>query len=119
MPIFYNKSANSPKEIDCIRVDGASDEGPAHDVVQYWWTDWHLAHNKIATLVTSRSSGSSYLNRVELQNGCLSIGHSNAFIPDQKMKKLHVDIGLTTIRDINVHLKKYPLGDHVLVKKHD
>ena len=81
MPIFYNKSANSPKEIDCIRVDGASDEGPAHEVVQYWWTEWHLAHNKIATLVTSRSSGSSYLNRVELQNGCLSLGHSNAFIP--------------------------------------
>lgn len=32
-------------------------------------------------LVTARSSGSSYLNRVELQNGCLSCGHSNVFIP--------------------------------------
>lgn len=27
------------------------------------------------------SSGSSYLNRVELQSGCLSLGHSNLFIP--------------------------------------
>ena len=36
---------------------------------------------KVATLVTSRFSGSSYLNRVELQNGCLSLGHSNTFIP--------------------------------------
>ena len=36
---------------------------------------------KVATLVTTRSSGSSYLNRVELQNGCLSLGHANLFIP--------------------------------------
>ena len=34
----------------------------------------------MATLVT-RSSGSSHLNRVELQNGCHSRGHSNLFIP--------------------------------------
>ena len=33
------------------------------------------------TLVTTRSSGSSYLNRVELQNGCLSLGHASTFIP--------------------------------------
>jgi len=33
------------------------------------------------TLVTTRSSGSSYLNRVELQNGCLALGHSNTYIP--------------------------------------
>ena len=32
-------------------------------------------------LVTTRSSGSSYLNRVELQNGCISLGHSDTFIP--------------------------------------
>ena len=32
-------------------------------------------------MVTTRSSGSSFLNRVELQNGCLSRGHSNLFIP--------------------------------------
>ena len=30
---------------------------------------------------TTRCSGSSFLNRVELQNGCLSLGHSNTFIP--------------------------------------
>ena len=33
------------------------------------------------TLVKTRCSGDSYLNRVELQNGCLSRGHSNTFIP--------------------------------------
>ena len=32
-------------------------------------------------MVTTRSSSSSFLNRVELQNGCLSRGHSNLFIP--------------------------------------
>lgn len=36
---------------------------------------------KVATLVTTRCSGCSYMNRVELQNGCLSRGHSNTFIP--------------------------------------
>lgn len=35
----------------------------------------------VVTLVTTRSSGSSYLNRVELQNGCLTRAHSNLFIP--------------------------------------
>ena len=34
-----------------------------------------------ATIITTRSGGSSYKNRVELQNGCLSRGHSNTFIP--------------------------------------
>ena len=29
----------------------------------------------------TRSSGSSYLNGFELQNSCLSLGHSNTFIP--------------------------------------
>ena len=30
--------------------------------------------------VTSRCSGNSFLNRVELQNGCLALGHANLFI---------------------------------------
>ena len=81
LPVFHNQETSSPKEIDCIRVDGASDEGPAHEIVQYYWTEWHINHGKVATLITSRCSGSSYLNRVELQNGCLSLGHSNTFIP--------------------------------------
>ena len=78
-PVFLHLSA--PKPIDCIRVDGAMDEGPSHDEVQFWWTERHIAKQKVATIVTTRSSGSSYLNRVELQNGCLAHGHSNTFIP--------------------------------------
>ena len=35
----------------------------------------------MATLITARSSGASYLNRMELQNGCLTRGHANLFIP--------------------------------------
>ena len=31
--------------------------------------------------MSARCSGSSYLNRVELQNGCLALGHANLFIP--------------------------------------
>jgi hypothetical protein len=79
--VFYNSETGHPKLIDCIRVDGASDEGPAHEVVQYFWTNWHFTQGKVVTLLTTRSSGSSYLNRVELQNGCLSLGHANTFIP--------------------------------------
>lgn len=80
-PVFCIPNTNVCKPIDCIRVDGATDEGPPHEIIQYWWTEWHIIQRKVATLVTTRSSGSSYLNRVELQNGCLSLGHSNTFIP--------------------------------------
>ena len=77
---FYDADGQ-PKQVDCIRVDGASDEGPVHEEVQFWWTERHYEERKVATLLTSRSSGSSYLNRVELQNGCLSRAHANTFIP--------------------------------------
>ena len=79
--VFKNPKTGVNKPYDCIRVDGATDEGPSHELVQFWWTEWHVTQRKVATLVTTRSSGSSYLNRVELQNGCLSLGHSNTFIP--------------------------------------
>ena len=69
------------KLIDCIRVHGATDEGPSHNEVQFVWTEHHLNTGKLCTIVTSRFSGGSYLNRVELQNGCLAQGHSNLFIP--------------------------------------
>ena len=69
------------KPIESIRVDGATDEGPSHEEVQFWWTAHHLKRGNLVTLVTSRASGSSYLNRVELQNGCLALAHTNLFIP--------------------------------------
>lgn len=69
------------KDIECIRVDGASDDGPGHDEVQFYWTERHLSMSKACTIVTTRHSGSSYLNKVELLNGCISVGHSNVFIP--------------------------------------
>lgn len=75
------KPCMKKKPIDCIRVDGAADEGPSHKEVQFMWTERHLEQEKVCTLVTTRCSGSSYLNRVELQNGCLSVAHGNIFIP--------------------------------------
>ena len=80
-PVFFNHLSGLPKSVECIRVDGASDEGPSHEEVQFYWAAHHLSKGKIVKLVTSRSSGSSYLNCVELQNGCLSLGHANTFIP--------------------------------------
>ena len=35
-PAFVNPLTNVTKGIDAIRVDGASDEGPTHDEVQYY-----------------------------------------------------------------------------------
>ena len=45
-------STGNLKQIDCVRVDGACDEGPGHEV-QFWWTLCHLEAHKFATLVTS------------------------------------------------------------------
>lgn len=80
-PAFVNPVTGKRKEIECIRVDGGGDEGPVHQEVQYWWTKRHLIKGTKAIMVTTRSSGSSYKNRVELQNGCLALGHANLFIP--------------------------------------
>ena len=54
---------------------------PSHDEVKFLWAARHLERGKLITLVSSQSSGSSYLNRVELQNGCLALAHTNLFIP--------------------------------------
>lgn len=78
---FLNPSTGQPKRIECVRVDGVTDEGPNHDEVRFYWAARHLEHGKLATLISSLSSGSSYLNRVELQNGCLALRHTNLFIP--------------------------------------
>lgn len=80
-PAFRNHQTGKQKEIECVRVDGCADEGPSHQEVQYWWTKRHLEKGNKATLVTTRNSGASYRNRVELQNGCLALGHANLFIP--------------------------------------
>lgn len=80
-PAFIDPHTEDKKLIECIRVDGAADEGPMHEEVQFVWAARHLSRPTLATLVTARNSGSSYLNRVELQNGCLALAHANVFIP--------------------------------------
>ena len=54
---FKNPETDAQKKIECIRVDGAGDEGPSHLEVQYYWTKRHIEQGSIATLVTTRSSG--------------------------------------------------------------
>ena len=80
-PAFIDPMTNQLKKVQFIRVDGGHDEGPSHCEVQYWWTVWHLKTDAIATIITCRNSGASFRNRVELQNGCLSLAHTNLFIP--------------------------------------
>lgn len=79
--VFINPDTESHKVIECIRVDGASDEGPAHEEVQFFWTARHVTAPTVVTLVSARNSGASHLNRVELQNRCLALAHANLFIP--------------------------------------
>ena len=125
-PIFINNLSQAPKDIECVRVDGATDEGPSHAEVQFWWTKRHIEENKVVTFVTSRSSGSSYLNRVELQNGCLTQAHANLFIPstlndDPTTGSLDSDIlsaNLDQAADIYLQrVDKCPCGDTVLVQR--
>ena len=80
-PVFYDPRTKQRKQIFCVRVDGASDEGPSHKEIQFLWTIHHLESASFTLVVSCRNSGASYLNRVKLQNGCLALGHSNLFIP--------------------------------------
>ena len=80
-PAFFNHITGERKSKVCVRVDGGHDEGPSHKEVQFWWTNYHLEKSSKVLIVTTRDSGSSNRNRVELQNGCLALGHSNLFIP--------------------------------------
>ena len=79
--MFFKTGSDEPKEVEFVRVDGDHDEGPSHCEVKYWWTAHHLRAQTVATMDTTRNSGASYKNRVELQNGCLALGHANLFIP--------------------------------------
>lgn len=74
-PAFTDPRSGQPKQVFCVRVDGASDEGPGHEEVQFLWSAHHLQSRCYAVLVSCRNSGASYLNRVELQNRCLALGH--------------------------------------------
>ena len=66
--------------------------------MKFWWAARHLKRGKLVTLVSTRSSGSS---RVELQNGCLALAHTNLFIPSTLsgsaliLEKLFCASGLT------------------------
>ena len=120
----FHKSNVDQKDILCVRVDGAVDEGPSHDEIQFFWTLEHIKYKRVASLITARSSGSSFLNRVELQNGCLSRGHSNLFIPstlagncivggqiDQNILKESLNLAIDVYLD---RVNRCPCGDGVI-----
>ncbi|XP_068757506.1 uncharacterized protein [Montipora capricornis] len=78
---FFNCLTGERKTKNCVRVDGGHDEGPSHKEVQFWWTCYHLDKASQVLILTTRDSGSSNKKRIELQNGCLALAHSNLFIP--------------------------------------
>ena len=69
------------KSIECIRVDGATDEGPGHMEVQFLWTERHILKQRVCSIISTRHSGGSYFSEVELMNGCIAQAHGNLFIP--------------------------------------
>jgi len=46
LPVFVSPSGLQ-KPVECICVDGASDEGPSHEEVQFWWTAHHLSKARV------------------------------------------------------------------------
>ena len=123
--IFHNKDTETLKEIECIRVDSGHDEAPCFEEIQFWWAKRHLERPTRVQLVTSRHSGGSNLNRVELQNGCEVKARSNLFIPstlngtntndsgkidEQKLKENINDAIEVYISRID----KAPMGDTVI-----
>lgn len=50
---FISMDTKQRKQLTCIRVDGASDEGPSHQEVQFWWTQYHLTQENYITLITT------------------------------------------------------------------
>ena len=60
-PAFVYPQTGDQKKILCVRVDGASDEGPSHQEIQYWKCLENLQMERLSTLVTAHSSGLSYL----------------------------------------------------------
>ena len=62
--------------VDCVLVDGATDEGPTHDEVQIWWMSRYLMLGRKSCYTYDYwQQYFSYRNHIELQNGCLSLGH--------------------------------------------
>jgi len=88
----------NPKSVWCVRVDGAGDEGPSHKEVAFLWAEKHLKQNHKLTCVTTRYSGGSYLNEVELMNGCLAVAHSNLYIPSTLGGPVHTAKGIDEIQ---------------------
>ena len=50
-PVFWNFESDKQKRIDCVRVDGASDEGPSHEEVQFYWTERHIEKERLPHLL--------------------------------------------------------------------
>ena len=127
--MFFNPFTNDRKQIECIRVDGAVDEGPIHEEVQFVWTERHLKKPTITCLVTSQNSGSSYLNRVELQNGSLALAHANIFNPSTlegscmdtttgKIEKEKYDKNMELATNVHIsRVNQCPCGDSVIMEQ--
>ena len=67
-------------KLNALELMGLRMNGLAIKKFSFFGLDIIIATDKTVTLVMTMTSGSLNLNRVELQNGCLSLGHVNTFI---------------------------------------
>ena len=68
-PAFLNPQIDNAKQIECIRVDGATDKGTSHQEIQFWWTLRHTRQPTLVTLVTARNSGVSFKTGLNCKMG--------------------------------------------------
>lgn len=73
-------SCEDAKKIWLIMVDELGIRAQ-YTKIAFLRAEKHLRESHYFTSITTRHSGGSYLNPVELMNGCLVLAHSNMFIP--------------------------------------
>ena len=56
-PAFIKHVTGNRKSVECVRVDGAADDGPAHEEVQFHWTERHLKNGYTASLLVHGTVG--------------------------------------------------------------
>ena len=69
--MFFNPVTGNRKSKICVQVDGGHDEGPAHQEVQFWWTNYHLRTASWTLIVKTRESGSSNRNKLNYKMDAL------------------------------------------------
>ena len=86
-------SCEDAKKIWLIMVDELGIRAQ-YTKIAFLRAEKHLRESHYFTSITTRHSGGSYLNPVELMNGCLALAHSNMFIPSTLGGPVYAENGM-------------------------